>query len=39
MARKTGRKTMQDDWEENENGNWILLDDSVVATVYKAGDD
>jgi hypothetical protein len=24
---------------ETENGNWVLLDDGLVATVYKAGDE
>jgi hypothetical protein len=30
---------MDYDWKEIENGNWVLLDDGVAATVYKAGDD
>ena len=30
---------MDYDWKETENGNWVLLDDGVVATVYKAGNE
>jgi hypothetical protein len=28
---------MNDGWVENANGNWVLLDDGLEATVYKAG--
>jgi hypothetical protein len=30
---------MDYDWKETENSNWVLLDDGVVATVYKTGDE
>lgn len=28
---------MSEGWIENTNGNWLLLDDGLEATVYKAG--
>jgi hypothetical protein len=28
---------MTGDWVENSNGNWVLLDDGLEATVYRAG--
>jgi hypothetical protein len=30
---------MEHDWIENSNGNWVLIDDGVEATVYEAGDE
>jgi hypothetical protein len=30
---------MEYDWIENSNGNWVLIDDGVEATVYEAGDE